>query len=324
MIISKTPLRVSFAGGGSDINTYYSKARGSVISTTISQFVYICVNKTLSSDIKLSYSSKEIVKNLADVQHDLFRETLRYFDVNSNVEITSISDIPGKGSGLGSSSAFLVGLINALSCFCGIQMSPSELARVACEIEIDICRTPAGKQDQYAAAFGGFNCFGFNQNNTVDVEKLHLSKKMIDDLESSILIINTGVVRSSSSVLRKQHENVSNLSGFSAVNRIVGLADSMKSAIIRGDLHEVAALLDEGWHLKKQLSDNVTNETIEHIYKTGIENGALGGKLLGAGNGGYVLFLAEKKYHQDITNSLADYSVLPCKFHFDGSEIIYS
>jgi D-glycero-alpha-D-manno-heptose-7-phosphate kinase len=323
MILSKTPLRMSFVGGGSDLPAFYRDTSGAVLSTAIDKYIYLAVNRKFDGRIRLSYSRTEEVDHFTEVQHPLVREALAITGVEAGIEIASLADIPSTGSGLGSSSSFTVGLLNALNAYQGRYISKDQLAEQACEIEIDRCGEPIGKQDQYAAAFGGLNLIQFHPDETVTVDPVRCSLTTIRKFEDHILVFFTGRTRSASRVLVTQSAELRAGNHRKLMERMVELAFELKQELEAGVLDAVGAFLHENWRLKTQLANGISDLEIDGWYETGIKNGATGGKLLGAGNGGFIMFYAPPETHLAITRALA--ILEPIKFGFDraGAQITY-
>lgn len=323
MIISRTPLRMSFVGGGSDLPAYYREEEGAVLSTSIDKYMYICLNKKFDGRIRISYTRTEDVDSLHQVEHPIVREALDLVQISGGIEIASMSDIPSRGSGLGSSSSYAVGLLNALYAFKSQFVSKNELASQACQIEIDRCGEPIGKQDQYAASFGGLNLIKFHPDDTVIVDPVICKNDVLKSLEESIIVFFTGRTRSASSVLAGQSAALKKPDRRILMRRMVQLAYDMKLMLESGSIDNFGELLHENWCLKSQLVSGITDPEIDYLYETGMKNGALGGKLLGAGNGGFIMFFAPKEKHSQIIKSLIDFE--PIKFHFDkaGTQIVY-
>jgi D-glycero-alpha-D-manno-heptose-7-phosphate kinase len=315
MITTKTPFRMSFVGGGSDFSTYYRENDGAVLSTSIDKYVYVSINKKFDDQVRLSYSETENVSNASEVKHPLVREALRCLGVNRGVEISSMADIPSKGTGLGSSSSFTVGLLNAIYAYKGEMVSKEILASQACNVEINLCKSPIGKQDQYAAAFGGMNLIVFRGDETVKVEPVISSKDVLKEIEDWTLVFYTGKTRGAGSILAKQTELLKKNDKKILVHRMVQLAFELKKEIEAGSLENFGEILHENWKLKTQICDGITDKVIDHWYDTGINAGALGGKLLGAGNGGFIMFFAHPSKHESIKMSLE--KLTPVKFKFD-------
>jgi D-glycero-alpha-D-manno-heptose-7-phosphate kinase len=323
MIVSKTPLRMSFVGGGSDLPAFYREEVGAVLSTSIDKYMYICVNKKFDGRIRVSYTRTEDVEQRQQVEHPLVREALDLVGIDGGIEIASMADIPSKGSGLGSSSTYTVGLLNALYAYRNQFASKEVLARQACEIEIDRCGEPIGKQDQYAAAYGGLNLIRFHPDDSVSVDPVICKLALLQELEDSTLVFFTGRTRSASAVLASQSEAMKTTDRRLLMRRMVQLAFEMKDQLEAGTLEHYGDLLDENWRLKAQLTMGISDPQIDAWYAKGIANGAFGGKLLGAGNGGFMMFYAPQERHAQITLALQDLE--PVKFRFDrsGAQIVF-
>lgn len=323
MIISKTPLRMSWVGGGSDLPSFYREEMGAVLSTTINKYVYIALNKKFDNRIRLNYSRTEEVNSIEEIEHPLFREALKLTNSTNGIEIASMADIPSGGSGLGSSSAFTVGLLNALYANKSLYSSSEKLAREACEIEIVKCLEPIGKQDQYAAAFGGINMIKFHPNDHVTVEPVLCSSNLIKSIESHTLVFFTGQTRSASEVLQKQGEALLNKDKKVLMRRMVGLVFDLKQELDSNSIENFGGILHENWRLKTEISSGISNPFIDEIYQVGMENGALGGKILGAGNGGFMMFFAPPSTHTYISKALHKLQKVEFLIESDGSQIVF-
>jgi D-glycero-alpha-D-manno-heptose-7-phosphate kinase len=324
MIISKTPLRMSFVGGGSDLPSFYREHGGAVLSTAIDKYLYITVNKRFDDSYRISYSRTEEVPSIDDVQHPLARECLRFTGCTDGIEVTSIADIPARGTGLGSSSSFVVGLLHALHAYCGRYVSAGRLAEEACRIEIEKCGEPIGKQDQYAAAFGGLNVIRFRSDGHVDVEPVVCRPGVLVELQSQLLTFYTGATRSASTLLAKQSQDVAaDKAKQGCLHRMVALVDESRRALQAGSLEEFGSLLDENWRLKASLTTGITNDQVDRWYRLAREAGAWGGKLLGAGEGGFLLVHAPVERHEAVHRALADIRHVPLRFERNGSQIIF-
>jgi len=321
MIISRTPLRISFAGGGTDFKEYYRKDGGAVATTAIDKYIYITVNKKFDDRIRVSYAKTEIVDRVDDVQHDLVRECLRYLKIKGGVEITSIADIPSEGTGLGSSSAFTVGLLNALYAFRGQHCSAEKLADTACRIEIDIVKEPIGKQDQYITAYGGLQFVEFRPDGDVYVDPIVCPKKFRDELNDNLMLFYLNITRRAGSILQEQRSNIGDRRN--NLDLMKGLAGKMRAALIGRSLDEFGSLLHEGWLLKKGLANGISNPAIDGWYEKGIAAGALGGKVLGAGGGGFLLFYCPKQKQPRVRRALKELKETSFRFEPQGSKIIY-
>ena len=323
MILSKTPLRMSFVGGGSDMQSFYREEQGAVLSTSIDKYMYIAVNKKFDGNIRLSYSRTEEVEDVMQLEHPLVREALNLAGINGGIEIASMADIPSKGSGLGSSSSYTVGLLNALYAFKNQYVSKDRLAKEACDIEINRCGEPIGKQDQYAAAFGGLNLIRFNPNESVSVDPIICSPEILKKIEESTLVFFTGRTRSASAVLQSQSEALKMEDRRILMRRMVQLAFELKKELESGSVDNFGPILDENWQLKAQLTSGISDPQIDAWYRAGILHGAKGGKLLGAGNGGFIMFFSPPENHQKIKEALSE--LRPIKFGFDraGAQIVF-
>lgn len=323
MIISQTPLRMSFTGGGSDIPSYYRQFGGAVISTAISKYVYVTINKKFDSGVRVAYSKNEEVSVVQEIEHRLVRTSMEYLGLNGGVEITTIADIP-KGTGLGSSSSFTVGLLHALNAFMGRYISNEQLSMDSCHIEIDRCGEPIGKQDQYAAAYGGFNLIKFNPNDSVVVTPIICHRETIQHIERSILVFYTGISRSASSLLRQQSIEVNGqLQKKKTIQRMVELTYSLAEELQRNNANVLGEILHENWMLKKSLTNGISNCDIDHWYETACRAGAIGGKLLGAGAGGFLMIYAPVESHEAIKHALHVLRPIPIRFEPLGSRIIF-
>ena len=324
MIISRTPLRVSFFGGGSDLPAYYRRHGGAVLSTAIDKSVYVTISRKFDDAVRVSYSRTEEVASAAEVEHPLVRESLGLLGIDGGVEITSIADIPARGTGLGSSSAFTVGLLNALHAYQGRHAPAARLAEESCEIELERCGEPIGKQDQYAAAFGGFNYIRFHPDDRVEVTKMVCPTEVTAELQRRLLFFYTGVTRSASSLLGEQSAAVAKPgAAASATGELTCLAAQAFEAVCQGDIDPLGPMLDTAWRLKKGLTAGVSNGVIDAAYDAARTAGAEGGKLLGAGGGGFLMFFAPPERHDAIRTALGGLRETPFRFAPQGSSIIF-
>ncbi len=305
MIISRTPLRISFAGGGSDINWFYEKSPGAVVSTAINKYIYITVNKKFDTKIRVSYSHTEIVDNVTEIRHDIVRESLKLLGIDGGIEITSISDIPSEGTGLGSSSSYTVGLLHALHAYKGEFVSAERLAREACHIEIDILRKPIGKQDQYISAFGGLQYIQFNSDDSVFVEPIICNAKIKQKLSDNLIMFYTGLTRSADSILERQKDAVQrHADKFMMMQRMVAYAYKMRKVLCENELSEFGKILHENWLIKRELSAGISNNQIDLWYEKALEKGALGGKITGAGGGGFLVLYVPKSKQRKVISEI--------------------
>lgn len=315
---------MSFAGGGSDLPSYYREHGGAVLSTAIDKFVYVTVSEKFDSHIRVSYSRTEEVESVNDVAHPLVREGMKLSGVTDGVEITSVADIPAKGTGLGSSSSFTVGLMHALYAHRGLHVPAERLAAEACEIEIGRCGEPIGKQDQYAAAYGGLSFIRFNQDDSVCVDPVICKRETIRDIENQILVFYTGITRSASAILKSQGEALATQADKQkTMARMVGLAYDLKREIEVNRPDQFGAILHESWVLKRSISDNISSSQIDLWYEAARAAGATGGKVLGAGSGGFLVFAVPEEKKAAVRNALSDLKELSFGFEPQGSKIIF-
>ncbi|HKX61254.1 MAG TPA: GHMP kinase [Verrucomicrobiae bacterium] len=323
MIISRTPLRMSFVGGGSDLPVFYRRFGGAVVSTAINRYVYITVNPKFDDRIRISYSRTEEARSVERIKHPLVREGLKLLDIAGGVEITSVADIPGKGSGLGSSSSFTVGLLHALHAYAERHASAEQLAREACEIEIERCGEPIGKQDQYAAAFGGLNFIEFDSNDTVRVEPIICRRETLDELQRHTVVFYTGITRSASAILKNQQAVLaSERKKQNVTRRMVELARTLRTELHQNRAASFGEIIHEGWMLKRSLVADISSRTIDDWYAKARKVGAVGGKLLGAGTGGFLMFYAPPERHEAIAAALK-LRRMDFRFEPQGSRIIF-
>jgi D-glycero-alpha-D-manno-heptose-7-phosphate kinase len=320
MIVTKTPLRISFFGGGSDIPQFYKEHEGMVISAAINSYIFIAAHQCVAPHLKVIYSQLELEYDVENIKHDRVREVLKHFDMTSNMEIASFSNIPTKGTGLGSSSTFTVGLIKAIMEMRGEGCSRNYLAELASMIEIDRCGEPIGKQDQYAAAYGGFHIYRFQKNGDVLVQPF-TDKKTIERLENNLLCFNTGIVRQASSVLTEQVEKLKNNVNVENTQKIFDMALRANWLLDCGRVDEFGELLHRSWQVKKQLSSNISNGYIDEMYDKAMAAGALGGKILGAGGGGYLLMYVPEERQAKVLETMKGYPRFEFKFEYEGSKV---
>jgi len=323
MIGSRTPFRMSFVGGGSDLKEFYSRAPGCVISTTIDKYMYIFIHHFFDNRIQVKYSKTELVEQIIAIKHPIVREVLRKFDL-VGIDINSIADIPS-GTGLGSSSSYTVGLLHALYGYINQNITIERLASEASEIEIDILNEPIGKQDQYAAAFGGLNVIRFLPTGEVKVEPINMHPSAYDELQDNLLLFYSGITRKASDVLIDQKHNLINKQvKFDSTLQMTELVEKAIENLLESDLDEFGKTLDENWNLKKSLSNKISNANIDDIYSIAKKNGALGGKLLGAGGGGFLLFYCRKENQNKLRKALKGLREINYKFDRIGTKIIYN
>jgi D-glycero-alpha-D-manno-heptose-7-phosphate kinase len=324
VIISRTPLRVSFFGGGSDLPAFYRRHGGAVLSTAIDKSVYVTVSRKFDEAVRVSYSRTEEVARSQDVEHPLVREALGLLGIEGGIEITSVADIPGRGTGLGSSSAFTVGLLNALHAYQGRHAAADQLAEEACRIEIERCGEPIGKQDQYAAAFGGLNLIRFHPDERVEVTRVICPPDALAELKRRLLFFYTGTTRSASALLAEQSANVAaQETAFRATRDLSCLAEAAFKTLCAGDIQPLGGMLDQAWRLKRGLAGGISNAAIDQAYDAALAAGAEGGKLLGAGGGGFLMFLAPPERYEAVRAALGGLRETPFGFASHGSKIIF-
>ncbi len=321
MIITKTPFRISFCGGGSDIADFYRKHGGCVVSTSINRYMYISIHPFFDEKVtSLKYSQTEIVNDISKIKHAIFKRVLNDMNI-SGVEITSTADVPS-GTGLGSSSSFTVGLLHSIYCYKGKYVAKRKLAEEACDIEINRLGNPIGKQDQYAAACGGLNFISFHRDDTVTVEPIIMESDCLKELQDNIVIYYTGITHDANSILAEQKSNISKIEKTNSLIKMCQLAYDMKNSLENNDLSYFGEILNESWQRKKELASGITHPAIDSMYEKAISNGAIGGKLLGAGGGGFLLFYCDKSMQRklDAAMGLKRFSV---EFERDGTSVVY-
>ena len=324
MIITKTPFRISFVGGGSDLPAYYTQRKGAVLSTTIDKYMYISTHKFFEKDkIRCKYSQTETVDHVDELQHPILRTVLKDFDLNG-IEVSSIADIPG-GTGMGSSSSFTVGLLHNLTAYSGLDITKEGLGSGACRVELDLLKEPIGKQDQYAAAFGGLNVIEFLPNGTVHVEPVLISDQTRSALNANLKLYYIGNQRSASGILAEQKKNTAQKENFVALGKMVDLVYDLKDALTQGNLNDFGSILHENWLLKQSLASGITNPRINDLYSSALGAGALGGKLLGAGGGGFMLFYVPTHQQSAVDDAMQSLDAQSFDFNMEsiGSQIIH-
>lgn len=324
MIIVRSPLRISLGGGGTDLPSYYRDHSGFLIAAAIDKYVYITLHQTFVQELIIKYSKLERVTQLEDIEHPIIRESLKHVDIPApHLEITSMADIPA-GTGLGSSGSFTTALLKALHTLKKNLIHPRELAEEACHIELNLLKEPIGKQDQYIAAYGGVTCFRFLPNEQVEAWPLKIDQETLFNLEDNLLLFFTGYSRSASNILKEQdvkskqkdNDMIANLH----FTKELGLKS--KDALESGDLHEFAELMNVHWEHKKRRSNNMSNNHIDEWYELARKNGAMGGKMIGAGGGGFLMFYAEDKTRLRHTMRQAGLAEVRFKFDFQGTQVV--
>jgi D-glycero-alpha-D-manno-heptose-7-phosphate kinase len=321
MIISRTPFRVSFAGGGTDLAAFYRKTDGAVTSTTVDKYMYIMVNSRFDDTIRVSYRNTEIVNDVDELEHPIVREALKQTGILRGIEITSMADMPA-GTGLGSSSSFTVGLLHALYAWQGKFRSAEQLAAEASHIEIELLGEPIGKQDQYAAAYGGLNLIRFNEDDSVYVDPVICHPERRRELFDNLQFFYTGGTRSASAILKEQKKSTGDRMEF--LTRMRDQADQIREILINGrDLAGFGELLHAGWQLKRQITGGISNPAIDEWYEKARDAGAIGGKLLGAGGGGFLAFFVKPERQRHVQEALKELRQVKMGYEPQGSKIIY-
>ncbi|MCI0556064.1 MAG: GHMP kinase [Anaerolineae bacterium] len=322
MIVTQTPLRISFFGGGTDFRDYVQHEDGWVLSSAINKYIFVVVKERFDQKIRVGYTRTELVDQIDELQHELVRECLRKTGITKGIEISTMADIPSEGSGLGSSSTVTVGLLNALYSYLGTPVEHARLAQEACEIEIDVLRKPIGMQDQYIAAFGGQRFIRFSSSGATDVERLGLSAQQYRKLSQSLMLFYTNIARKAESVLEEQVKNLdTNLIILCEMKR---LALAAREYLRTEAFDDFGALLHEAWQLKKQLASKISNRAIEEIYGLARQAGALGGKITGDGGGGFLLLYCPVHKQDEVRRALSLLTELPFSLETDGSKVIFN
>jgi D-glycero-alpha-D-manno-heptose-7-phosphate kinase len=324
MIITRSPLRLSLGGGGTDLPSYYSEHEGFLIAAAIDKYVYITLHQNWTDELIVKYSKVEKVANLDELQHPIVREAIRLTGVDSHhLEITSMADIPA-GTGLGSSGSFTTALLKALYAFKGETVTNRLVADQACQIEIDILKEPIGKQDQYIAGIGGITAFHFAKDGKVNFERLAISKETLANLEDNLMLFFTGYTRSASAILsdQKTRSESKDQSMIDNLHFVKDLGFKSRDALLKGDLQEFSSLMRVHWEHKKARSKGMSNSTIDDMYQLGIDNGAQSGKLIGAGGGGFLMFYTEQKTRLRRAMTNAGLREVRIRFDFEGTKIL--
>ena len=320
MIIVQTPLRISFLGGGSDFEDFYSVHGGAVFSTAIDKYVYVILKERFDNAIYVNYSRKERVQSVDDIEHDLVREAMKLTGVSNGIEITTLADIPSEGTGLGSSSSITVALLQAFHIYQNAYVTAETLAKEACHIEIDVVGKPIGKQDQYIAAYGDMRFITFNRHS-IEINEVRLSSESKRALNENLLLFFTGIDRDSSSILMRQKANINQR--LDILSELKSLAYMAKDAVFRNDFEYFGKLLYQGWELKKQLASGISSSEVDELYEVARRAGAIGGKITGAGGGGFLLLYCNKERQDEVRKSLIKLRELPFAFEKNGSKVIF-
>ena len=324
MIISRTPFRISFVGGGTDLRSFYAEEPGQVLSTSIDKYIYVVVKRQagiVEYKYRVNWSKVEFCNNIEDIEHPIVREALKLFEIDFPIEITTFSDIPGS-TGLGSSSAFCVGLVHALHALKGRYATKNVLASTAGAIEVDILKRTMGKQDHFASAYGNLNIFTFNSDESITVEPVFYSREVRDELESNLMLFYTAIKRDASDVLETQNDATKDKR--SVLGKMRDLVLPLRDVLSGNQsMHRFGEILHEGWLLKKSITSDISNSIIDSYYEKALQAGAVGGKLLGAGGGGFLLLYVEPHNQANVTNALKDLFCLDVKLDQGGTRITY-
>jgi D-glycero-alpha-D-manno-heptose-7-phosphate kinase len=321
LIIVQTPLRVSLFGGGTDFPSFYKKEGGCALSSAIDKFIFVTVKHRFDCMLRIGYTKTEMVDHVNDIQHELIRESLRQTGFSEGVEITTMGDIPSAGSGLGSSSTVTVGSLHALYALLGEIVPAERLAQEACHIEIERLGKPIGIQDQYIVAYGGTRFLEFQPDGKVNVERIHLEEEPVRRLNQNLLLFYTGITRKADTILEEQKENIDGR--LAVLREMKQMAYIAREELEAGRVDSIGGLLDEAWQLKKQLASKITNVDIDELYKTARRAGALGGKITGAGGGGFLMLYCPHDSQESVRRTL-NLQELPFRLEQDGSKVIFN
>ena len=326
MIVSRTPFRLSLGGGGTDLPSYYTKHGGFFVSGAVDKYMHIIVNNRFEPGIRLSYSQTEIVDSIDRIRHPLVREALRLLNLRDKLEIVSLADVPA-ATGLGSSGSFTVGLLNALYARQRIVKTPEEVAEAACDIAMNRLHEPSGKQDEYTASLGGIRSYEIDSRGRVTATELDISESTLSELEYGIMMFYTGITRSAAEILGKQQARVNDAKGEAVkkMHAIKAIGLESKKALESGDLKRFGELLHEHWTVKRGITESMSSDSVDSWYALARKNGALGGKLVGAGGGGFLMLFCQKG-REKVRAALAKRGLTEMRFRFDfeGSKVIYN
>ena len=322
MIITQTPLRISFAGGGTDFKGYYEKDGGAVISSAIDKYIYVVIKERFDNKIRVGYTRTEMVDSVSRIEHELVRECLRMTGIEGGVEIATMADIPSEGSGLGSSSTVTVGLLNAMYAYLGILVTAETLAEQACRIEIDILGKPIGKQDQYIAAYGSLRRFEFHADGGVETHSVDLTEEKRRRFGESLMLFYTGITRQADAILSEQKANIEDKR--TSLDRIKAQVAEVEACLMSGSMNKVGRLLQAGWEWKKQMAERISSSHIDELYERALDAGAGGGKIAGAGGGGFLLLYCPPDRQSAVREVLSEMKELPFSLERDGTKVIFN
>jgi D-glycero-alpha-D-manno-heptose-7-phosphate kinase len=322
LIVTQTPLRISFFGGGTDFREYFLNEGGCVLSSAIDRYIFVIIKGRFDDKIRVGYTKTEMVDSIDEIQHELVRECLRKTGISRCIEIATMADIPSSGSGMGSSSTVTVGLLNAMYHYLGTPVEAEQLARQACEIELDILKKPIGIQDQYIAAYGGQRLLSFERDGQIRVESIGLDNEHIRELNQNLMLFFTNVTRQAETVLTEQVQNLS--FKLDILGEMKKLALKGKECLLARAFDDFGLLLHEGWQLKKQMASQISNHSIDEIYDAACRAGALGGKISGAGGGGFLLLYCPPGRQNDVRTALRNLPELPFHLERFGTKVIFN
>ncbi len=322
MIITQTPLRISFAGGGTDFKGYYEKDGGAVLSSAIDKYIYVVIKERFDSKIRVGYTRTEMVDEVSQIEHELVRECMLLTGITGGVEIATMADIPSAGSGLGSSSTVTVGLLHAMHAYQGRLATAEMLAQQACQIEIDILGKPIGKQDQYIAAYGNLRRFEFRADDSVDALAVELSEEKRRRFGECLMLFYTGITRKADTILSEQKANIEDKRVF--LDRMKAQVPEVEAALTEGNMNKVGRLMHAGWEWKKQMAGRISSPEIDALYESALDAGATGGKVAGAGGGGFLLLYCPPDRQSAVRDVLSDMKELPFSLERDGTKVIFN
>ena len=320
MIITQTPLRISFAGGGTDFKGYYEKEGGAVLSSAIDKYIYVVIKERFDQKIRVGYTRTEMVDRVEQIEHELVRECLLLTGITGGVEIATMADIPSEGSGLGSSSTVTVGLLNAMYAYQGILVTAETLAEQACRIEIDVLGKPIGKQDQYIAAYGGLRRFDFYPDDSVNNHSVPLTEEKRRRFGESLMLFYTGITRQANVILTEQKANIDDKR--TSLDHIKSQVAEVENSLLSGSINKIGRLLQTGWEWKKQITDRISNPGIDSLYERALDAGATGGKIAGAGGGGFLMLYCPPAHQESVREALSEMKELPFSLERDGTKVI--
>ncbi|MDQ2687337.1 MAG: GHMP kinase [Armatimonadota bacterium] len=322
MIITQTPLRISFAGGGTDFKDYYEKEGGAVLSSAIDKYIYVVIKERFDQNIRVGYTKTEMVESVDEIEHELVRECMRMTGITGGVEIATMADIPSEGSGLGSSSTVTVGLLHAMYAFQGELVTPARLAEEACRIEIEILGKPIGKQDQYIAAYGNLRFIDFHADGSVDARQVKFTEDRRRRFGESLMLFYTGITRKADNILSQQKDNIGDK--MRVLGQIRNQVCEVEHCLTHNNINKVGRLMHLGWELKKQMAERITSSHIDDLYEAALDAGATGGKIAGAGGGGFLLLYCPPDRQHAVRSVLAELKELPFNLERDGTKVIFN